>query len=146
MTCWNVPGVAATIDKCFAFSRLQRLHDDLCFVPSVVASGPGDSKQYFIASWKNLRGLQNFIFLRGNHSFWFSAACRHADDPLRPLSDEDAVLRIPGRTIWIVHFSNRHTGAASNCNLLQFSFRHCIETDPVAVGREKWRVDVLHRT
>src|SRR5215510_486964 len=112
----NVPRVASTINKRLAFPGLERLHDDLCFVPSVITSGPGDSKQYFVASWKNLRGLQKFIFLCGNHSFWFSAACWHADDPLRPLSDEDAVLRIPGRAIWIVHFSNLHAGAAGDCN------------------------------
>src|SRR5262245_40550876 len=118
MTRRNVPRVAATINKRFAFPSPERLHDDLCFVPSVVTSGPGDSKQYFVASWKNLRGLQNFIFLRGNHSFWFSAACRDANDPLRPLSDEDAVLVITGRTKRYVNFGNRHTGTAGNCNLL----------------------------
>src|SRR5215472_6148225 len=119
MTRRNVPCVTATINKRFAVPGLQRLHDDLRSVPSVVTSGPGDSKQYFVASWKNLRGLQNFIFLRGNHSFWFSAACRDGNDPFRPLSDEDALLRIPDRTKWIVvHFGNRHTGAPGNCNLL----------------------------
>src|SRR5215831_3043692 len=103
MTRRNVPRVAATINKRLAFPGLERLHDDLCFVPSVVTRSPGDSKQYFVVSWKNLRGLQNFIFLRGNHSFWLSAACRDANDPVRALSDEDAVLRIPSRTKRIAH-------------------------------------------
>src|SRR5215510_3178821 len=141
----NVPRVASASKKRLAYPALERLHDDLCFVPSVITSGPGESKQYFVASWKNLRRLQKFIFLCRNHSFWFSAPCRHADDPLRPLPDEDAVPRIPGRTKWIVHIGDLHAGAAGDCNLLQFSFRPSIKADPVTVGREKWRVDVLHR-
>ena len=45
----HIPGVAAAGDECFAFGCLQRLHDDLRFVPAVGRRGRRDGEQHPVA-------------------------------------------------------------------------------------------------
>src|SRR5262245_25632353 len=83
----------------------QRLHDDICVVPTGVTGLRGDAEQDRIAIGQELWTVRALTTFCGNDQLRRATICRHPHDPGR-LTEQDRVVPLPAHAKWIGRGTN----------------------------------------